>query len=193
MTTDTMNRPAKIAMNGVNVPTLLATIGAVAEQPALAQFTFRARSEWAAGTYSRTRINDYAGAGGEHAREAGEFVVEADHPAVLCGADHGPTPGEYLLAALASCITAGIGNIASARQVTLRSVKGTVEGDADLQGILGIDKTVRNGFSAIRARFEIDGDAPREVLEKIVHQSMARSAVLDMLTNGTTVDVDVAA
>jgi len=193
MTTAVMEKPAKVAMNGVDVPTLLGTIGAVGAQPELAQFKFRANSEWVKGTHSRAEINSFTGAGGEHVREGGAFVVEADHPAVLCGGDNGATPVEFLLSALSACITAGIGNIASARQIELTSVKGEIEADADLQGILGLNDQVRNGFSAIRATFKIEGNAPAETLEKIVRQSMARSAVLDMLTNGTKVDVAIEA
>ncbi len=189
MTTDVMEKPAKIAMNGVDVPTLLATIGAVGEQPELAKFTFRANGEWLKGTHSRTRINGFSGAGGDHER-AEDFVTDGDHPAVLCGGDQAPTPVEYLLAALAACITAGIGNIASARQVTLHSVETTVEGDMDMQGILGLNDDVRNGFGAIRASFKIEGDAPAEKLQQIVQQSVARSAVFDVLTNGVQIQVD---
>ena len=192
MNTAVMEKPAKVAMNGVDVPTLLGTIGAVAAQPELAQFQFRASSEWIKGTHSRAMINGYSGAGGEHRRDA-DFVVDADHPAVLCGSDNAPNPMEYLLSALSACITAGIGNIASARQVELTSIKGEIEADADLQGILGLNDQVRNGLSAIRATFKIEGNAPAETLEKIVRQSMARSAVLDMLTNGTKVDVVIEA
>lgn len=192
MNTATMEKPAKVAMNGVDVPTLLGTIGAVGAQPELAKFTFRANSEWVNGTHSRARINGYSGAGGDHARDT-DFVVEADHPAVLCGGDNAPTPMEYLLSALSACITAGIGNIASARQIEIYSIKGSIEADADLQGVLGLNDAVRNGFSAIRANFKITGNAPAEVLEKIVAQSMARSAVLDVLTNGVPVDVSVVA
>ena len=192
MTTATLEKPAKRAMNGVDVPTLLATIGAVGAQPELAQFTFRAEAEWLKGTHSRTRMNGFAGAGGEHRRDA-DFVAEGDHPAVLCGGDNAPTPVEYLLAALAACITAGIGNIASARQITLQSVETTVEGDIDLQGILGLNDEVRNGYSGIRARFRVQGDAPAETLRGIVEQSVARSAVFDVLKNGVAVDIDIAA
>lgn len=191
MNTVVLDKPAKVAMNGVDVPTLMATIGAVGDQPELAQFTFRANGEWLKGTHSRTRINGFSGAGGDHER-AQTFVVEGDHPAVLCGSDAAPTPVEYLLGALAACITAGIGNIASARQVELHSVETTVAGDIDLQGILGLDDGVRNGFNAIRASFRIKGNAPIEKLEQIVRQSVARSAVFDVLTNGVTVDIDVA-
>lgn len=191
MTTATIEKPAKVPMNGVDVPTLIATIGAVGGQPELANFQFRAKGKWVNGTHSRVAMNGYFGAGQEHERGA-PFVVDADHTTVLCGTDNGPTPVEYLLAALAACITAGIGNIASARQIELRSVESEVEGDIDLQGILGLSDEVRNGFRAIRVTFRIAGNADADTLRKIVEQSMARSAVLDILRNGTNVDVRVA-
>ncbi len=190
MTTATIEKPAKMPKNGVDVPTLLGTIGVVAETPELAKFQFRAESAWQRGTHSSATVNGYFGAGAEQGRAA-DFVVEADHPAVLCGGDHAPNPLEYLLTALAGCITAGIGNIASVRQIELRSVTVKVEGDMDLRGLLGLDPTVRNGFQAIRASVEIDGDAPKEVLSRVVEQSVARSAVFDMLRNGTRVGVSV--
>jgi len=192
MNTAVMEKPEKVAINGVDVPTLLATIGAVGAQPELAQFTFRANSKWLTGTRSQARINGFSGAGGDHTRVE-DFVVEGDHPSVLCGGDAAPAPVEYLLSALAACITAGIGNIASARQVKLTSVETTVEGDMDMQGILGLNDEARNGFNNIRASFKIAGDAPSEKLQQIVEQSMARSAVLDVLTNGVKVNVDIAA
>lgn len=190
MTTDVLEKPAKVAINGVDVPTLLATIGAVGGQRELAKFTFRANGEWLNGTHSRSRMNGFSGAGGEHARNQ-DFVAEADHPTVLVGGDNAPTPVEYLLAALSACITAGIGNIASARQIKLESVETTVEGDADLLGLLGLDENVRNGFSGIRATFKIKGDAPEEKLRQIVEQSVRRSAVYDVLTNGTPVAIGI--
>lgn len=183
-------KPAKVAMNGVDVPTLLATIGVVNENRELAKFVFRANGEWLKGTHSRTRINGYFGAGGEQGRE-NDFVVDGDHPAVLCGGDNAPTPPEMLLAALSACITAGIGNIASNRQIKLESVETTIEADANLLGMLGLDPTVRNGFSGIRASFKIRGDASAEKLRDVVEQSVARSAVFDMLTNGLPIAIGV--
>ena len=185
-------KPPKVAMNGVDVPNLLNTIGVVGQHPEAAQFQFRANGEWITGTHSKATVNGFFGAGEEHDRGQ-EFVIEGDHPAALHGADNGATPVEFLLAALAACLTAGIGNIASARQVALESVKTTVEGDIDLQGLLGLNDEVRNGFNAIRASIEIKGDADAEKLAKIVQQSIARSAVYDMLTNGTDVQVNIAA
>jgi uncharacterized OsmC-like protein len=176
--------------NGVNTPALLATINAVKETPALAKFQFRASSRWLDGTYSESRVESFTGAGGEHKHQT-EFRYGADHPAVLVGQDRGPTPVEFLLHALAMCITAGIGNIAAVRGVTLTSVESQVEGDIDLRGILGLSGIVRNGYERIRISVTIAGDAPPEKLRQIVEQSRARSAVFDVLTNGVSVDVSV--
>lgn len=190
MTIQTIEKPAKVAMNGVDVPTLAATLGVVKGQRELARFTFRAEGEWLGGTHSRAAFSEFKGAGGDHVHRA-TYVVEGDHPTVLVGGDNAPTPVEMLLAALSACITAGIGNIASIRQVKLHSVETTIEGDIDLQGIFGMDESVRNGFSGIRASFRIKGDATTEVLKGIVEQSVARSAVFDVLTNGVPVAVSV--
>ena len=183
-------RREKRPMNGVDVPTLFATINAVAEQPELAKFQFRASNQWVRGTHSRTHIEGFSGAGGEHEQTA-EFVYDGDHPPVLCGKGNAPTPVEFLLHAIAGCITAGIGNIASARGIELESVESRVEGDVDMRGLLGIDDQVRNGYQGIRLRFKVKGDADAETLRRIVTQSQARSAVYDVLTNGCPVSIEV--
>lgn len=178
--------------NGVDVPSFLATINAVRDMPELADFTFRASSRWVAGTHSQTRMGTFTGAGGDH-DHGFDTVLDADHPTPLVGTDRGPTPVEFLLAGLAACLTAGIGNIASVRGVDLQSVEAHVEGDIDLLGILGLDDSVRNGYSAIRIRFDIQGDADEATLREICEQSKRRSAVWDVLTNGTAVEMDVVA
>lgn len=186
----TMTKKTPEPRNGIDTPTLLGTIDAVGAQPELAKFQFRATNRWQHGTHSRTSIQSFHGAGGEHLHEQ-EFVYDGDHPAVLVGRDQGPTPAEFLLHALASCLTAGIGNIAAARGVTLHEVESTVEGDIDLQGILGLSDEVRNGYQGIRVNFKVKGDAPAEKLEQIVEQSRKRSAVYDALTNGTPITITV--
>ena len=183
-------RREKRPLNGVDVPTLFATINAVAEQPELAKFQFRATNEWIKGTHSRSRIEGYRGAGGEHA-QTGDFTYDGDHPPVLCGAGNAPTPVEFLLHALAACITAGIGNVAAARGIQLESVESHVEGDVDLRGLLGISDEVRNGYQGVRVTFKVKGDADAETLRKVVAQSQARSAVYDVLTNGVPVSIEV--
>jgi len=176
--------------NGVDTPTLFATLNAVKAQPQLAKFQFRAKNRWIKGTKSRSRMEPFKGAGTEQAHK-GEYQYDADHPAVLVGADEGPTPVEFLLHAIASCITAGIANIAAARGVTLTEVTSTVEGDINLLGVLGLSDEVRNGYEQIRLSFDVKGDAPAETLRQIVEQSRARSAVYDVLRNGVPVDIAV--
>ena len=179
------------SLNGVDVATLFATLDAVKGQHEIAKFQFRAENTWQTGTHSQSRIHGFYGAGQE-LTHTHETVLDADHPVVLTGADNAPTPVEYVLHALAACLTAGIANIASARGVTLTKVTSTVEGDIDLLGILGLsDGSVRNGYQGIRVEFHIEGDADDETLRGIVEQSRRRSAVYDVLTNPTPVSVSV--
>jgi uncharacterized OsmC-like protein len=181
-------RPVPEPRNGVDTPTLFATINAVAGQPELAKFRFRATNRWQSGTHSRTRIESFSGAGGDHTHTT-DFVFDADHPQVLVGADKGPLPIEFLLVGLATCLTSGIANISAARGVTLTEVESKIEGDIDLRGILGLSDEVRNGYQQIRINFRIKGDAPEEKLRQIVEQSRKRSAVFDVLTNGVPVEI----
>jgi uncharacterized OsmC-like protein len=178
-------------LNGVDTPTLLSTINFVAGQPDLAKFQFRSSNEWVQGTHSRSAMQGFFGAGSEQ-KHIKSYFADADHPTVLCGADHAPTPVEWLLHGLATCLTAGIANIAAARGVKLTKVRSYVEGDIDLRGILGISDAVRNGYDNISIRFEIEGDAPPEKMQQILDQARARSAVFDVLTNGVPVSVGMA-
>jgi uncharacterized OsmC-like protein len=177
-------------VNGVDVGTLFATLDAVKAAPAAAQFQFRAENTWVDGTYSRGVIDGFFGVGEERHHER-TFVFDADHPAILVGQDRGPTPVEYVLHALAACLTAGLANIAAARGIRLTEVRSTVSGDIDLNGILGLDPEVRNGFQKITVRFQVSGDAPEDALRALVEQSRARSAVYDVLTHHVPVEIDV--
>jgi uncharacterized OsmC-like protein len=181
------------ARNGVDTPVLFATIDTVGANPHLARFQFRATNEWVNGTHSRSTIQGFYGAGQEDASRTEPFTMDADHPAVLVGSGEGPTPVEFLLHAIAACLTAGVANIAAARGVTLTRVESRVTGDIDILGLLGLDDTVRNGYEAISVDIRISGDAPDDVLRGIVERSRARSAVYDVLTNGIPVQVNVEA
>ena len=186
--TSTQTRPA---LNGVDVPTLFATLDAVKEQPDIAQFQFRARNEWISGTHNRSTIQGFYGAGQEDTSRTQPFTFDADHPGVLVGSNNAPTAVEFLLHAIAACLTSGLANIAAVRGVQLHRVSSTVEGDIDLLGILGISGEVRNGYRQIRVSFAIEGDASPEELAALVEQSRRRSAVYDVLVNGTDVVIDV--
>jgi len=186
--TSTQTRPA---LNGVDVPTLFATLDAVKGQPEMAQFQFRARNEWINGTHNRTTIQGFHGACQEDTSRTQPFSYDADHPAVLVGGNNGPTPVEFLLHAIAACLTSGLANTAAARGVRLDRVVSTVEGDIDLMGILGLSAEVGNGYRQIRVSFDVEGDASPEELVALVEQSRRRSAVYDVLVNGTDVVLDV--
>jgi uncharacterized OsmC-like protein len=177
--------------NGVDVATLFATLDAVKNQKELAKFQFRASNTWISGTHNRSQLSDFYGAMQEQQHKH-VTTIDADHPAVLVGQDNGPTPIEFVLHAIAACLTSGLANIAAARRVDLHKVTSTVEGDIDLLGLLGLsDGTVRNGYQEIRVTFHIEGDADDETLRGLVEQSRRRSAVYDVLTNPTQVIIDV--
>ena len=187
MSDTTTTRPA--VRNGVDTATLFATLDAIKGTPELAKFQFRATNRWISGAHSQSTIDGFYGAKQEMRHEV-VHVADTDHPAVLVGSDKGPTPVEYLLHALASCLTAGVATIAAARGVNLAEVTSTVEGDIDLLGLLGMSKEVRNGYQQIKVTFNVKGDDP-EKLRQVVEQSRKRSAVFDVLTNGVPVSIDV--
>lgn len=174
--------------NGVDTQGLFGALDAVKAQPEAAKFQFRARNSWISGTHSESTIFDFFGLGAEQTHVEPRSY-QADHPRQLVATDKAPTPVEFLLHALAACVTAGIGNIASARGVELTRVESEVRGDIDLVGLLGVDSSVRNGFQSIEMDVQIEGDASEEELRGIVERSIARSAVYDMLANGTSVRV----
>lgn len=176
--------------NGVNVDALLGAREALTESPEGAKFQWRATCEWVKGTHSKSVVKGYFGLGEDHDHKT-EFKFDADHPEVFASEDNGAAPVEYVLVGLASCLTAGIAAVAQNREIQLRSVKATIEGGMDIQGILGIDSDVRNGFEGIKIKFDIDADASQQDIEALVAQSQKRSAVFDIVTNPTNVTVEV--
>ena len=189
MTTTSSTSATKIN-NGVNVDALLGARTALGQAPDAAQFKWRASCEWLNGTHSRSAIGDFFGLGAEQSRNK-TFTVEADHPQVFAAQDNAPTPVELVLSGLASCLTAGVAAVAQRRGIQLHAVKASLEADMDIQGILGIDDEVRNGFGAIRVHFEIRADASEDDIKALAAQSQKRSAVFDIITNPTNVFVTV--
>lgn len=178
-------------INGVNVAAMLGAREALENAPEAAEFTWKATSEWKGGVLARTEMNSYFGLGEDHSRSK-TFTIDSDHPEIFAATDEAPTPTEIVLAGLAGCLTAGIASIAENRGIKLNSVKATVEGDMNLYGILGVDSSTRNGFSAVRVKYDIDADATRDDIDALVAQSQKRSAVFDIMANPTNVFVTVA-
>jgi uncharacterized OsmC-like protein len=177
--------------NGVNVDALLAAREALKGAPQAAKFTWRASCKWQNGTHSKTDVQEFFGLGQEQKHKT-TYSFDADHPEIFASEDNGVTPVEFVLVGLASCLTAGVAAVAQNRGIQLRSVEAKLEGSMDIQGILGIDSDVRNGYDDIKVTFVIDADASKKDIEALVAQSQKRSAVYDIITNPTNVSVTVA-
>ncbi len=176
--------------NGVNVQALLDARKALADAPQAAKFKWRASCKWENGTHSKSTVKGFHGLGEEQSHKT-EFSFDADHPEIFAAEDQGITPIEYILVGLASCLTAGVASVAQNRGIQLKSVEANLEGAMDIQGILGMDSEVRNGYDDIKVTFNIDADASPEDIEALVAQSQKRSAVYDIVTNPTNVTVEV--
>ena len=190
MNTQTMMKTESNTRNGVNVEELFNTIDAVKKTPVIAKFRFRANNEWFEGGHNRTTIKDFYGIQKDHKHEA-TFKLDADEPPLLLGTGKGPNPVEYLLTALAACVTTALVYHAAARGIVLNSVESRLEGDIDLRGFLGLDKTVRKGYQEIRVYFKIDADVPDEELEELVKLGPTYSPVYDSITKGVPVKVQL--
>ncbi len=178
--------------NGINVDTLFGTLDAIKAQPELGRFQFRATNRWIGGAHNRSTIKDFYAACDEDSSRTEAFTLDAGEPAILLGVDDGPNPAEYLLHALAACVTTSLVYSAAARGVRLTSVESFLEGDLDIQAAMGTNTTdYRNGFERIRMTITIAGDAPAEKLRQVVQRGTDRSVVFDSITNGVPVAVDV--
>jgi uncharacterized OsmC-like protein len=184
----TASTATRRADNGVNVDALLTARAVLTEAPEAAAFTWRATSQWVNGTHSRATVDGFFGLGAEQ-RHVRAYEFDSDHPEIFASADKGATPVEYVLVGLAGCLSAGIASVAQHRNIQLHSVRATLEAGMDLQGVLGIDDGVRNGFDGIRVHYEIDADATPEQIAALVAQSQKRSAVFDIVANPTDVTV----
>ena len=185
-----MSEETTTCNNGVNVAALLEAREALTAAPEAAQFKWRATCNWEEGTHSSSTVEGFFGLG-EEQKHCKTFSFDSDHPEVFASEDKGATPVEFVLVGLAGCLTAGIAAVAQNREIQLNSVKATLEAPMDIQGILGIDSDVRNGFDGVRVSYEIDADASQEDIEALVAQSQKRSAVFDIITNPTNVTVAV--
>ena len=188
-----MTTAAAPVRNGIDTAQMYGTLDLLKQQPELGRFQFRAHNRWIEGAHNRSTIQGFYAAGGEDASREAAFEIDAGEPAILLWTDQGANPAEYLLHALAACLTTTMVYVAAARKVRLTHVESWLEGDMDVRGALGVDAGPRNGFERISVRFRVEGDAPPEKIAEIVERAKQRSAVYDMVTNGVPVAVDVAA
>ena len=189
MKTAASKKPTTV--NGVNVEELFKTVDAVKKTVAIAKFRFRADNTWIDGGHNRTSIRNFYGAGGEDTSRKTPFILDADEPKVLLGTDLGPNPVEYVLTALAGCLTSSLVYHAAARGITIHQVESHLEGDLDLRGFLGLSEDVRNGYENIRVTFKIKADATEEQLKELVQLAQKRSPVFDTVSHPVPVSVEL--
>src|SRR5262249_36739425 len=179
---------AEKVVNGANITALFQTVEAVKVKPGTAKFRFNVKKEWLARAHNRSTINGFHGAMQDFERSQ-SFYLDADEHPILLGRDQGPNAGEYLLQALAACVTSTLIYHAAARGIVIEEVESKVEGDIDLRGFLGTDKSVRNGFQNIRMSFDISADLSEQELQELAKLGPTFSPVLDSLTKGVPVRV----
>jgi len=178
-------------VNGVNVEELFKTVDAVKKTASIAKFRFRADNTWIEGGHNRTSIRNFHGAGGEDTSRKTPFILDADEPKVLLGTDRGANPVEYVLTALAGCLTTSLVYHAAARGIAVEEVESHLEGDLDLRGFLGLSEEVRNGYENIRVTFKIKADATEEQLRELVQLAQKRSPVFDIVSHPVPVSVEL--
>jgi uncharacterized OsmC-like protein len=183
-----MTQAQSTVLNGLDTSAMAATVRAIKDEPVIAKFQFRAQNEWLGGGHNRTTIADFDGACQRHVHDS-PHVVDSDEPPVLLSADRAANPAQHALHALAACLCSTVVIHATARGIPLRSVESTLEGDVDVRGVLGLDDTVRNGYSGIRVGLKVDADAPSEVIDELVKAAQARSPLVDIVSNPTPLTV----
>ncbi len=187
----TANAPQTSTVNGVSVDELFKTVDSVKKNKSIAKFSFRADNTWIDGGHNRTSIRNFYGAGGEDTSRKTPFILDADEPKVLLGTDRGANPVEYVLTALAGCLTTSLVYHAAARGIAIHEVESHLEGDLDLRGFLGISDEVRNGYDNIRVSFKIKADASAEQLRELVELAQRRSPVFDIVSHPVPVNVEL--
>lgn len=163
-------------MNGLDTERMFETLDAIKANPAIADFKFRARNQWVDGGLNRSEIQDFYGAGQEQPRTE-PFVYENDEPPVLLGNDQGANPVEYLLHALAGCVTTTTVLHAAARGIKIHELSTELEGDIDLQAFLAIDESGPVGYEEIRIKMNIKADCSEEELDDLVKFAEGHSPV----------------
>jgi uncharacterized OsmC-like protein len=179
-----------MAMNGLDVQAAMDTIGAIKADPTLARFQFRARNTWVSGGENRSVIRDFYGAGREDDSRAMAFEFTNGEPPVLLGNNEGANPVEFLLHALAGCVTTTFVLHATARGITIRELSTQLEGDLDLQGLLGLDDSVSPGYEQIRIKMNVKADCSDEELDDLLAYTQQHSPVCNTVCRPVPVMVE---
>lgn len=184
-------KQATEVLNGVDTARLFETVESIHKTPNLAVFRFRLNNSWLGGGHNESTVQNFYGAGEENTSRKKPFVIAADEPAVLLGTDKAPNPVEYLLHALAACVTTSIVYHAASKGIRVDEVESRVEGKLDLQGFLGLREDVPPGYEDIQMRFKIKADVPDDQLADVVALGPRFSPVFDCVTRPVRVSVSL--
>jgi uncharacterized OsmC-like protein len=176
-------------VNGVDVGRLLETVRVAQDAPEAVKFEFRAQNAWLDGGHNRSSISSFDVGGAPDSARSATFVLENDEPDVLLGSDQAANPVEYVLHALAGCLTTSLVYHAAARGITIRSVECRLAGDLDLRGFLGVSADVRRGYERIAVAMRVEADADSATIDDLIAAAQTHSPVYDIVTNGVPVSV----
>ena len=185
-----MNKQVSKTCNGLDLEQMGQTVRALKNDPALAQFQFRARNRWIDGDENCSTIRDFYGAGSEDTSRSEAFIFTNGEPPVLLGHNEGANPVEYLLHALAGCVTTTTVLHAAARGITLRKLSTKLTGNIDLQGLLALDDSVPVGYESIRIRMDIEADCSDEDLAELIAFAQRHSPVCNTVCRPVPVTIE---
>ncbi len=188
-----MTMQTKIAtntLNGMDVDQAVATIRAISDDPEIARFRFRARNRWITGGENRSTIKDFYGAKAEDTSRAEAWEFTNGEPPVLLGHNEGANPVEFLLHALAGCVTTTFVLHAMARGIKVNALSTELEGDIDLHGLLGMNDAVNPGYEEIRIRMQVDADCSDAALADLMAYAQAHSPVCNTICRPVPVKVE---
>lgn len=185
-----METMSKLKVNGFSPEEITGTVNAIQANPEIARFKFRARNKWVTGGHNRATVKDFYGGGQEDTSRKKAWVFDNGEPPILLGSNEGANPVEYLLSALSGCMTTTMALHAAARGIEIESIESKFEGDLDVQGFLGLNDKIRNGYQHIRVSFDIKGNLTEAQKQELISFTKM-SPVYDVVTNGTHVDVNL--
>ncbi|HBG28315.1 MAG: osmotically inducible protein C [Planctomycetes bacterium GWF2_41_51] len=182
-----MANQATKTVNGIPMDILENTVESIKKEPKLAKSKFHISNKWVSGGQNQTTITSFYSSGRENFHKR-TFTLQSDEPELLAGNDTSPNPVEHLLNALAGCLTSSMVYHAAVNGINIYEVESEVEGDIDLRGFMGLAEDIRKGYNKINVRFRVKSDS--ENTEQL--KSLAKfSPVLDVVSNGTKVDISI--
>lgn len=151
-------------VNGVDVNQVMNVIGEIEADSNFAQFQFRATNRWISGGHSRSKIKEFFAGNAEDTTRTDSFSLDADEPKIAAGRDSAPNSMEYVLHALASCLTGTLVYHAAVRGLNIEAVESSYTGDMDVRGLFGLSEDVRKGFHQVSVNMRVKSDATVEEL-----------------------------